>query len=406
MPARFPIRLTPFLRPESHHLPRNVTALGLVSLLMGASSYMIVGLLPIFLVTVIGVSTVSVGWIEGVAEATNSVAKILSGTLSDRLRRRKSLVVLGYGLAACVKTLFPIATDAPTVLFARFADRLGKGLRDAPRDALMADELPARSRGAGFGLRLALFTIGCVSGPLLATLIMLNSGNDFRLVFWVALVPAFLSVVVLVFGVTEAPNANDRLVFSARAIGRLPPALWWTIAAATLLALARFSQAFLLLKARHVGVDTALVPTFIMVMGLVYGIAAFPCGALADTMNRRVQLWIGIGVLIACYLVLATAAGVAQAVAGAALWGLQMGIIEGLMAAAIADAAPPNLRGTAFGLYYFCTGLASLAASAVAGVVWSAAGPSQTFLIGAAVAAVAACMVVFVPSRQGVEPAR
>jgi MFS family permease len=360
---------------------------------------MIVSLLPVFLVTVIGASAASVGWIEGIAEATNSAARILSGTLSDWLRRRKSLVVLGYGLAACVKPLFAVATDVSTILVARFADRLGKGLRDAPRDALLADELPTQSRGAGFGLRIALFTIGCVSGPLLASLIMLESGNDFRLVFWIAAVPAFLSVAVLVFGVTEPRHDNDRLVFSLKAVRHLPAALRWTIAVASLLALARFSQAFLLLKARDVGVDAALIPMFMVVMGLVYGITAFPCGALADRIDRRLQLRTGIGVLFGCYLVLASADDPWQAAVGAALWGLQMGIIEGLIAAAIADAAPPNLRGTAFGLYYFCTGLASLAASAAAGMLWSAAGPFATFVAGAAVAAAAGSMTALLPAR-------
>jgi MFS family permease len=232
---------------------------------------------------------------------------------------------------------------------------------------------------------------------------MLTSGDDFRLVFWIAVVPAFLSVAVLVFGVTESRHSDDEPVFSIRAIGHLPTALWWLIAVATLLALARFSQAFLLLKARDVGVDAALVPTFMTLMGVVYGITAFPCGVLADRMNRRTQLWIGTAVLIACYLVLASAVTAWQAAAGAALWGLQMGIIEGLMAAAIADAAPPHLRGTAFGLYYFCTGLASLAASTAAGTLWHAGGPSLTFTVGAAVAVVAAGLVAFAPMHPTAE---
>jgi MFS family permease len=371
--------------------------LGLVSLLMGASSYMIISILPVFLVTVLGATVTSVGWIEGIAEATNSVAKIFSGTLSDRLGRRKSLVVLGYALAAFVKPVFAVAGDVATILFARFADRLGKGLRDAPRDALIADELPVRTRGAGYGLRIALFTIGCVCGPLLASLILFASGDDFRLVFWIAVIPALLSVAVLVFGVAEVRQDNGDLTFALRDLRRMPALLWGTIAVATMLALARFSQAFLLLKAKQVGVDAAMVPLFMTLMGLVYGIAAFPCGALADRIDRRVQIRVGIGVLFGCYLVLATATDPWQAALGAALWGLQMGIIEGLMAAAISDAAPANLRGTAFGLYYFCTGLASLAASVAAGILWAQGGPALTFTIGAAVAVLAGAMAFFVP---------
>ena len=383
-------------------LPRNVVALGVVSLLMGMSSQMTHSLLPLFLVTVLGASTVSVGVIEGIAAATDSIARVFSGTLSDWLGRRKPLVVLGYGLAALSKPLFPLAGDVATVLAARFIDRTGKGIRDAPRDALLADQLPPTVRGSGFGLRLTLFTIGSVVGPLAATGVMVASGGDFRLVFWVAVVPAFLSVAVLVAAVKEPPNDRVNLArrFSLRELGRLPALFWWIVSITAVLEVARFSQAFLLLKAKEVGVETAMVPTFLVLMSAVYGLTAYPCGILADHVNRRLQLGIGVITLMACHLVLAVAESMWMTAFGAVLWGLQMGMIQGLLAASVADAAPEHLRGTAFGIFYFVDGVASLIASSGAGLLWVLGGSGLTFGVGAALAAAVALMLVVRPLPQ------
>ena len=334
-------------------LPRNVLALGVVSLLMGTSSQMIHSLLPLFLVTVLGASIASVGVIEGIAEAANSFAKIFSGTLSDRGRRRKPFVVVGYGLATLSKPLFPLAGDVATVLAARFIDRVGKGIRDAPRDALLADQLPRGARGSGFGLRLALFTIGSVVGPLVATALMLATDGDFRLVFWCAVIPAFACLAVLVMAVKEqvpdGPTDISRRI-ALRDFARLPPIFWWLVAITALVELTRFSQAFLLLKAREVGVETAWVPAILMLMSAVYGLAAYPCGVLSDHVSRRRQLCTGVAVLVCCHLALAAAGSVWMSALGATLWGLQMGITQGLIGAAIADAVPDDLRGTAFGV--------------------------------------------------------
>jgi MFS family permease len=383
-------------------LPRNVVALGVVSLLMGMSSQMTHSLLPLFLVTVLGASTVSVGVIEGIAAATDSIARVFSGTLSDWLGRRKPLVVLGYGLAALSKPLFPLAGDVATVLAARFIDRTGKGIRDAPRDALLADQLPPTVRGSGFGLRLTLFTIGSVVGPLAATGVMVASGGDFRLAFWVAVVPAFLSVAVLVAAVKEPPNdrANVARRFSVRELARLPALFWWIVSITAVLEVARFSQAFLLLKAKEVGVEAALVPTFLVLMSAVYGLTAYPCGILADHVNRRLQLGIGVITLMACHLVLAVAESMWMTALGAVLWGLQMGMIQGLLAASVADAAPEHLRGTAFGIFYFVDGVASLLASSGAGVLWLMGGSGLAFGFGAALAAAVALMLVVRPLPQ------
>jgi len=369
---------------------------------MGMSSQMTHSLLPLFLVTVLGASTVSVGVIEGIAAATDSIARVFSGTLSDWLGRRKPLVVLGYGLAALSKPLFPLAGDVATVLAARFIDRTGKGIRDAPRDALLADQLPPTVRGSGFGLRLTLFTIGSVVGPLAATGVMVASGGDFRLVFWVAVVPAFLSVAVLVAAVKEPPNdrANVARRFSLREFAQLPALFWWIVSITAVLEVARFSQAFLLLKAKEVGVETAMVPTFLVLMSAVYGLTAYPCGILADHVNRRLQLGIGVVTLMACHLVLAVAESMWMTAFGAVLWGLQMGMIQGLLAASVADAAPEHLRGTAFGIFYFVDGVASLLASSGAGLLWVLGGSGLTFGVGAALAAAVALMLVVRPLPQ------
>ena len=383
---------------ERFSLPRNVVALGVVSLLMGTSSQMIHSLLPLFLVTVLGASTVVVGIIEGVAEAINAFAKVLSGTVSDRLGRRKPLVVLGYTLAALSKPLFALAGNAGTVLAARFVDRTGKGMRDAPRDALLADELAVPVRGAGFGLRIALFTIGSVVGPLAAGGIFYFSG-DYRLVFWCAVVPAALSVLVLVTSVREPRRDGDALArrMTAREIVRLPRIFWWLLAITALLELARFSQAFLLLKAKDVGVDATWVPGFLILMSAVYGLTAYPCGILADHVDRKRQLCAGVAVLAACHLTLALALEPWTCAVGAVLWGLQMGITQGLVAASVADAAPAALRGTAFGIYYLVDGIASFLASAGAGFLWSIGGASLAFTIGAALACAVVLMIVAGP---------
>jgi MFS family permease len=378
--------------PRPGRLSPNVAALGLVSLLMGMSSAMIYGLLPVFLVTVLGAGAISVGLIEGIAEATTSLVKVFSGAASDRIGRRKPLVVLGYALSALSKLLFPLAASAAIGLVARIADRVGKGARDAPRDALLADVMPVSVRGSGFGLRLALYTIGAVAGPLAAIALMRLSGDDFRLVFWVALIPAFASIAVLMVGVREPANgdgANGRLPIRRADLAALGAPFWWAIAIAGVFSLARFSPAFLVLKTHAVGIDAGTVPVILVAMYLVYSAAAYPCGRLADRIDRNLQLAIGAAILVAADLVLAGAGSIWSAALGAALWGLQMGVTQGLLSAAVADAAPARLRGTAFGIFDLLVGLTTFAASAGAGLVWSRGGPAGSFLLGAALAAAA-----------------
>jgi MFS family permease len=365
--------------------------LGVVSLLMDTSSEMVHGLLPVFLVTVVGASPLVLGLIEGVAEGTAAFMKLVSGAWSDRLGRRKPLVVAGYGLAALSKPLFPLADSAATVLAARMIDRVGKGIRGAPRDALIADLTPQAQRGAAYGLRQSLDTVGAVVGPLLAVVLMIAFAGDMRAVFAVAVIPAALAVVVLLAFVREparpAAAAHERPRFNRAALARLPRPYWWLIAACVPFTLARFSEAFLLLRAQDTGLAAGFVPLALVAMSLAYVASAYPAGALSDRMPRARLLGYGCGLLILANACLALGDTLAWTFAGVLLWGLHMGLTEGLFAALVADHAPPALRGTAFGVMHFVRGVLLVCASALAGALWTWGGPMPTFLAGAAFAA-------------------
>lgn len=368
-------------------LPRGVIALGLVSLFMDLSSEMIHGLLPVFLVTVLGAGALSVGLIEGIAEATASVAKVFSGVISDWIGRRKPLVLLGYGLAALTKPLFPLATGVGAVLAARFIDRIGKGIRGAPRDALIADITPQEIRGAAYGLRQSMDTVGAFAGPLLAIVLMYATHDNFRLVFWVASVPAAVCVLLIVFGVEEPEStrqaAQVRFPISLANLRRLPPRFWRVVVFAAVLTLARFSEAFLLLRAQGLGLSVTWVPMVLIVMNVVYAASAYPFGKLSDNGSRKKLFAWGIVFLVVADLILAMAGNVLTVFLGAAVWGLHMGATQGLLSALVADAAPADLRGTAFGVFNLASGIALLAASVIAGGLWVSVGPAMTFYAGA-----------------------
>jgi len=374
-------------------VPRTVWALGAVSLCMDLSSEMVHGLLPLFLTGVLGAGMVAVGIVEGIAEATASIVKVFSGALSDRLRRRKPVVVLGYALAALSKPLFPLASSVPLVLFARFADRIGKGIRGAPRDALIADVTPPGARGAAYGLRQALDTVGAVLGPLAAVGLMLLFADDIRRVLWVAVVPALAAVAVLVLFVREpvrerAPG-KAAAPLSRAALGALGARYWAIVALGAVLTLARFSEAFLVLRAQELGVALALVPLVLVVMNVAYTAVSYPAGVAADRGHRRALLVGGLLALIAADLVIGASASVAALAAGIVLWGAHMGLTQGLLSTLVADAAPADARGTAFGVFNMVSGVALLAASVLAGWLWSAFGAGATFLAGAAFCAAA-----------------
>jgi MFS family permease len=372
-------------------LPAGVWMLGVVSLLMDTSSEMIHGLLPVFLVGVVGASPLVLGLIEGVAEGTAAFMKLVSGAWSDRIGRRKPLVVAGYGLAALSKPLFPLAGSAATVLAARMLDRVGKGIRGAPRDALIADLTPQAQRGAAYGLRQSLDTVGAVVGPLLAVALMIAFAGDMRAVFAVAVIPAVLAVVVLLAFVKEPARpvaaAEERPRFNRAALARLPRPYWWLIAACVPFTLARFSEAFLLLRAQDTGLAASYVPLALVAMSLAYVASAYPAGALSDRVPRARLLGYGCAVLIAANTCLAFGDTLAWTFVGVLLWGLHMGLTEGLFAALVADHAPPALRGTAFGVMHFVRGVLLVCASALAGALWTWSGSAPVFVAGAAFAA-------------------
>jgi MFS family permease len=383
-------------------LPAGIWLLGLVSLCMDLSSEMIHGLLPAFLVSVIGVSPLVLGAIEGLAEGTAAFLKLLSGAWSDRLPRRKPLVVAGYALAALSKPLFPLAGSAVTVFAARLIDRVGKGIRGAPRDALIADLTTPDQRGAAYGLRQSLDTVGAVLGPLLAVALMVAFAGDMRAVFAVAVVPAVIAVIVLVVAVREParplPAPGEARGFDRRALARLPRSYWVLIAASVPFSLARFSEAFLLLRVQELGLALALVPLALVAMNLAYVCSAYPAGALSDRMPRAQLLIWGCAILILANTCLAFGDTLAWTFAGAVLWGLHMGLTEGLIAALVADHAPADLRGSAFGVLHFVRGVLLVAASVLAGALWTWSGATQTFLAGAVFAAATIIMLRFMPS--------
>ena len=379
--------------PRLRDIPTGIWALGFVSLLMDISSELIHALLPVYLVTVMGASMVTVGVIEGIAEATASIVKIFSGVISDWLGKRKLLVAIGYGLAAFAKPIFPLASSVGWLVIARFIDRIGKGIRGAPRDALIADITPAHLRGASFGLRQSLDTSGAFIGPMLAIGLMWLTANNFQLVFWVAVIPAFLAFGLLLFAVREPERpAGPRAVgfpLSLPELKRLGSAYWLVAAVATMFTLARFSEAFLILRAQGTGLPLVLIPMVLVVMNFVYALAAYPAGALSDRYNRLTVLMIGFVLLIAADLVLAFSTGLAGVAAGVALWGLHMGVTQGLLSTLVADTAPAELRGTAYGMFNLLGGIALLIASVVAGALWDGLGSQATFLAGAGLTALA-----------------
>ncbi len=372
-------------------IPAGIWALGFVSMLMDISSEMIHALLPVYMVTVLGTSTLAVGIIEGIAEATASITKVFSGAISDWIGKRKFLAALGYGLAALTKPIFPLATSLNWLVAARFIDRVGKGIRGAPRDALVADLAPPDMRGASFGLRQSLDTIGAFLGPLLAIGLMWLTANHFQKVFWFAVIPAFLSVGLILFAVKEpkrpATLRRVKMPLHRAELSRLSKNYWWVVAIATVFTLARFSEAFLILRAQSIGLPLSLVPIVLVVMSLAYSLSAYPVGILSDRVDRVTILIVGLVLLVLADVVLAFAGGVVAVGTGAVLWGLHMGFTQGLLATLIADTAPLELRGTAFGMFNLITGLALLAASIIAGALWDVTGPQGTFLVGAVFAA-------------------
>ena len=383
-------------------IPAGVWVLGFVSLLMDISSEMIHSLLPVYLTVGLGASALTVGIIEGIAEATALIVKVFSGALSDRWRKRKAIAAFGYGLGAFSKPFFALATGPLLVFAARFVDRIGKGIRGAPRDALIADLTPKEIRGAAFGLRQSLDTVGAFAGPLLAMGLMLAWSDDFRKVFWVAVIPGVLSFALLVFAVREPASpapASGNVKLDRATMARMGAAFWAVTAVGTAFTLARFSEAFLILRGQDLGLGVAYAPLVLVGMNVVYSATAYPLGKLADRVAPHKLLYAGIVILVAADATLALASNLGMLAAGIALWGLHMGFTQGVLSAMVAHAAPANLRGTAFGAFNLASGIAMLVASALAGALWQFVGPAATFWTGALLAGISALLARFTLDR-------
>lgn len=385
-------------QPRSPPVPRTVWALGLVSLFMDISSEMIHALLPLFLTATLGASVVVVGILEGVAESTAAIVKVFSGYLSDRIGRRKPLILIGYGLGAVSKPVFAIATGPFLVFAARFADRIGKGIRGAPRDALVADVTPDAIRGRAYGIRQALDTVGAFIGPLIAIALMALFANDMRTVFWFALIPGALAVAFVVMGVEDraapAPRDTKKAPVRLADVKQLGAEFWGVVSIGVLFTLARFSEAFLVLKAHDEGLPLAFAPLVLVAMNLIYALGAYPAGAWSDNARPETLLLWGLAALVGADLALALTKGVGGAFLGIALWGAHLALTQGLLAKLVAQHAPAALRGSAFGLFNLLTGLALLAASVVAGLIWDRLGSAATFMAGAGFAVVSAVLVL------------
>lgn len=384
-----------------NRIPKGVWVLGGVSLLMDVSSEMIHSLLPLFMATTLGASVIIIGLIEGLAEATALIIKVFSGVLSDYLGKRKGLAMLGYGLGALSKPLFAMAGSSGMVLSARMIDRVGKGIRGAPRDALVADVTPSEIRGAAYGLRQSLDTIGAFLGPLLAVGLMLLWNNDFHTIFWIAVIPGALSIALLWFGLSEPKTpVTDKRTNPLRRenLKKLSAAYWWVVGLGALFTLARFSEAFLVLRAYQMDIPLFAIPLVMVAMNLVYSLSAYPFGKMSDSMNHSRMLQAGLLVLIAADITLALSHHWSTLLIGVGLWGIHMGMTQGLLAAMIAHTAPAELRGTAFGMFNLISGIALLLASTGAGILWETLGAASTFYAGAVICAIVLAGMRFTPA--------
>jgi MFS family permease len=378
-------------------IPRGVWVLGFVSLFMDISSEMVHGILPLFVVGTLGVSAAVLGLVEGVAEATAQFSKLFSGVLSDRWQSRKGLALFGYGMAALVKPLFPMAHSVTAVFIARFADRIGKGIRGSPRDAMVADFTPPELRGAAFGLRQSLDTVGAFAGPLFAVVLIGWWAFELRTVLWLACIPALIAVAILAFGVSEPKrerSAKSKAGFSFALARQLGASFWWVAALGAAVMLARFSEAFLVLKASASGMETAYVPLVMVVMSFVYSLSSYPAGILSDRIGRGGLLISGLIILVLADVVLAYSSSMWPMLGGIALWGLHMGLTQGILSTLVADTAPPEFRGTAFGAFSLVSGVATLLASVIAGLVWDWFGEAIVFVTGGVFAVLAVMLAL------------
>jgi MFS family permease len=387
------------MRPK---LPRTIWMLGLTSLLMDGSSEIVHAVLPLLLVNGLGSSVFLVGIIDGLAEATASITKIFSGALSDHWRNRKWIAAFGYALSACSKVLFPIAATPLAVFFGRFADRLGKGIRGAPRDALVADWVAPEHRGYAYGVRQSMDNMGAVIGPLLAILLLQLYAGDVAPVLWWAVVPAVLSVSVMMIGVQEADSDAPRVArpfpLKTSELRQLGRPFWLAMGFLFVLLLPRFSEAFQILRAQDVGVPAAWAPMALVVMNLVSVPLTPIAGIWSDRVGRNRVIGLGFLLLIASHMAMALATGPMLVWIGAGIWGVHLALTQGIFSALVADHAPAHLRGTAFGVFNLAAGIAIFVGSAAMGFAWDQLGAGTAFALAAAVNALG--LVLFPLSRK------
>jgi MFS family permease len=379
-------------------IPRSIWILGFTSLLNDTSSEMIHAVLPLFLVSSLGANVALVGLIEGIAEATASILKVFSGAISDYWQRRKNLAVFGYGLSTAVKPLFMVANSPFIVLLARLGDRIGKGIRVAPRDALVADSTDISNRGAAYGLRQSLDTIGAFLGPSIAFGLM-GTAHSFRFIFGVALIPGVLAVACLALGVREPARPDHALKrpkpLNWKTLQSLGGSYWGLAFAALLFNLGNSSEAFLLLKAKQVAIADYQIPLVLVVMNLSYALSAYPVGALSDRVNRKTLLTWGWVLNAGVYVGLAIAQSPWQVWMLVGGYGLYLGMTQGVLLAMVADRVPEQLRGTAFGFLNLLVGVALLPASLLAGWLWESVSSEAAFLLGCGFAVAAIVLLYF-----------
>jgi MFS family permease len=393
---------------ERGGLGRNVYALALVSFFTDVSSEMIYPLLPVFLTSVLGASAGFIGAIEGAAESVAALLKLASGWWSDRVKRRKGFVVFGYALASVVRPLVAIAQSATQVLAIRVTDRVGKGVRNSPRDALIADSVPPTMRGRAFGVRSAADNAGALLGPLIAFALLTWFGLSLRSVFWWSAVPAGLAIVVAIVGVRDVAKREGQSSKKSELRSGMGGRFWAFLAIVFVFTLGNSTDAFLLLRARDLGVPIAMAPILWAVLNAVKSVSNIPGGALSDRIGRRPLLIAGWAVYALVYYLFARATHAWQAWALFAGYGIFFGLTEGAELALVADVAPHDRRGAAFGWYYLAIGIGALPASLIFGAVWDRFGAGRAFDLGAglALAASMALLLIAAPGQQQREPGR
>ncbi len=362
-------------------IPRTVWVLGFVSLLMDISSEMIHALLPLFMAGTLGASAIWIGLVEGIGEGTALIAKVFSGVVADRFGHKKRLVFAGYFLGVISKPVFALAGSMPVVLAARFFDRIGKGLRGAPRDAIVADVTDESIRGAAYGLRQSLDAAGAFVGPLLATLLLLLWTEDLRSIFWIALIPGAACLALILFGVEDnvTPTVNTKRIAWKDLKSVMTPAFVQLVILGTLFSLARFSNAFIVLRAAAIGIEHAWIPMAVVLMNITFSLSSYPFGKLADKLNPMKLLALGMVLLALANLLFAYAENYRILAAGIVLFGMHLGATQGIFSTIISEIAPSEVRATAFGIFNFFSGLALLASGLVAGSLWEYMGAQYCF---------------------------